>query len=43
MKKNFPDVQIVEIERKRGNHEVKLSNKLELVFDRKLKIKGLDD
>lgn len=43
VKKNFPDVQIVEIERKRGNHEVKLSNKLELVFDRKLKIKGLDD
>lgn len=43
VKKNFPDVQIVEIERKRGNHEVKLSNKLELVFDKKLKIKGLDD
>ena len=43
VKKNFPDVRILEIERKRGNHEVKLSNKLALVFDRKLKIKGLDD
>ena len=43
VKRNFPDVQIVEIERKRGNHEVKLSNKLELVFDKKLKIKGIDD
>ena len=43
VKKQFPDTQIVEIERKRGNHEVKLSNRLELVFDKKLKIKGIDD
>ena len=43
VKKQFPDTKIVEVERKRGNHEVKLSNKLELVFDKKLKIKGIDD
>ena len=43
VKKNFPDVKIVEIERKRGNYEVNLSNKLELVFDKKLRIKGIDD
>jgi hypothetical protein len=43
VKKHFPDAQIVEIERKAGNHEVKLSNKLELVFDKKLRIKGVDD
>lgn len=43
VKKNFPDVQIMEIERKRGNYEVKLSNKLKLVFDKKLKIKDIDD
>ena len=43
VKKNFPEVKIVEIERKRSNYEVKLSNKLELVFDKKLKIKGIDD
>ena len=43
VKSNFPDVKIIEIERKRGNHEVKLSNKLELVFDKNLKIKGIDD
>ena len=43
VKKHFPDAQIVEIERKGGNHEVKLSNKLELVFDKKLRIKGVDD
>ena len=43
VKSNFPDVKIIEIERKRGNHEVKLSNKLELVFDKNLKIKGFDD
>ncbi|MBE6302615.1 MAG: hypothetical protein E7089_01605 [Bacteroidales bacterium] len=43
VKKNFSDTQIVEIERKRGNYEVKLSNKLELVFDKKLNIKGIDD
>lgn len=43
VKSNFPDVKIIEIERKRANHEVKLSNKLELVFDKNLKIKGIDD
>ncbi len=43
VKEHFPDVQVIEIERKRGNHEVKLSNKLELVFDKKLKIKDIDD
>lgn len=43
VKSNFPDAKIIEIERKRGNHEVKLSNKLELVFDKNLKIKGIDD
>ena len=43
VKKNFSDTKIVEVERKRGNYEVKLSNKLELVFDKKLKIKGRDD
>ena len=43
VKSNFPDAKILEIERKRGNHEVKLSNKLELVFDKNLKIKGIDD
>lgn len=43
VKSNFPDVKIIEIERKRANHEVKLSNKLELVFDKNLKIKRIDD
>ena len=43
VKSNFPDVKILEIERKRGNHEVKLSNKLELIFDKNMKIKGIDD
>lgn len=43
VKERFPNVQIMEIERKRGNYEVKLSNKLELVFDKKLKIKDIDD
>ena len=43
VKEHFPEVQITEIERKRSNYEVKLSNKLELVFDKNLKIKGIDD
>ncbi len=43
VKKNFPDAKIVDIERKRGNYEINLSNKLELVFDKKLRIKGIDD
>lgn len=43
VKEYFPDALIIEIERKRGNHEVKLSNKLELIFDKKLRIKDVDD
>lgn len=43
VKESFPNVQIMEIERKRGNYEVKLSNKLELLFDKKLKLKDIDD
>lgn len=43
VKEHFPDAKIIEVERKRGNYEVKLSDKLELVFDKKLKIKDIDD
>lgn len=42
-KEQFPDTRIIEIERKRGNYEVKLSNKLEIIFDKKLNVKGIDD
>ncbi len=43
VKKNFPDAKILKIERERRDYEVKLSNKLELTFDKNLKIKNIDD
>ena len=43
VKKNFPDAKILKIERERRDYEVKLSNKLELTFDKNFKVKNIDD
>ena len=43
IKTNFPDAKVLKIEYERGDYEVKLSNKLELTFDKKFKIKNIDD
>lgn len=43
IKSNFPDAKVLKIEYERGEYEVKLSNKLELTFDKKFKIKNIDD
>ena len=43
VKKNYPDVKIVQIDRDRRTYEVSLSNKLELKFDSKFKLIDIDD
>lgn len=43
VKEHFPTADIVKMERERGNYEIKLSNRLELVFDKNFKIKDIGD
>ena len=41
--KNYPNVNILRIERDRHTYEVSLSNRLKLTFDKKFKIVDIDD
>ena len=41
--KNYPNANILRIERDRHTYEVSLSNRLELTFDKKFKIVDIDD
>ncbi|MBR4853541.1 MAG: PepSY-like domain-containing protein [Alistipes sp.] len=41
--KNYPNANILRIERDRNSYEVSLSNRLELTFDKKFKIVDIDD
>ena len=41
--KNYPNANILRIERDRNTYEVSLSNRLELTFDKKFKIVDIDD
>lgn len=43
LKKNFADSTVVSIERERRGWEVKLSNDLELTFDRQYRLIDIDD
>ena len=43
VQEHFPDVTVRKIERERGGYDVKLSNKLELFFDKSLKLRNIDD
>ena len=43
VKKNYPDVKIIQIDRDRRDYEVSLSNNLDLVFDMKFKLIDIDD
>ena len=43
VKSNFPDAKILKIERGVRDYEVKLSNRLELTFDKRLNIIDIDD
>jgi hypothetical protein len=41
--KNWADAKVIKIERHRSNYELKLSNRLELVFDEDFNIIDIDD
>ena len=43
IEKNYPDVKIIYIEKDRNDFEVKLSNRLELKFDKDFNIYDIDD
>ena len=43
VKKNYPDVKIIQIDRDRRDYEVSLSNNLDLIFDMKFKLIDIDD
>ena len=43
IKSNYPDVKVLQIEKKRSDYEVKISNRLELTFDSKYNIVDIDD
>ncbi len=43
VKKNFPDVQFVKIEKGYRDYEVKLTNRLELTFDANFNLIDIDD
>ena len=43
IKNNYPDVKVLQIEKKRSDYEVKISNRLELTFDSKYNIIDIDD
>jgi len=43
VKANFPDSQIVKIDKERGGYDIELSNDLDLRFNAKGKVLGIDD
>ena len=43
VKNNYPDAKILQIERDRNDYEVRLSNRLELTFDKAFNIIDIDD
>lgn len=43
VKNNYPDAKILKIERSSRDYDVKLSNRLELTFDKKFNIIDIDD
>lgn len=43
VKNNYPDARILQIERDRNDYEVRLSNRLELTFDKAFNIIDIDD
>lgn len=43
VKTNYPDASITQIERKRNEYEVKLSNRWELTFDSQMNVIDIDD
>lgn len=43
VKTNYPDASITQIERKRNEYEVKLSNRWEITFDSQMNVIDIDD
>ena len=43
VKNNYPDASIIQIERKRNEYEVKLSNRWEITFDSQMRVIDIDD
>lgn len=43
VKSRYHGAKILEIEKKRGGHEIKLSNGLDITFDRKFRVTDIDD
>ena len=43
VKSNYPGEKVLKIERDRNRYELKLSNRLELVFDKEFRIIDIDD
>ena len=43
LKSNYPKMKVLEIERNKKNYEVKLSNGLEITFNRDYKVTDIDD
>ena len=41
--KNYPDTKVIHIEKDRNDYEVKLSNRLELKFDKDFNLYDIDD
>ena len=42
IKKNYPDCKVLEIDRDRAGYEVKLSNQMELDFDKRFRLIDID-
>lgn len=43
VKANYADCRVLEIEKDRGQYEIKLSNGLEITFDKKFQVIDIDD
>lgn len=43
IKENYPGERVLKVERDRSNYELKLSNRLELTFDKDFRIIDIDD
>lgn len=43
VKNTYPSTSIIQIERKRNEYEVKLSNKMEITFDSQMRVIDIDD
>lgn len=43
MQSTYPDAKVIELKKERKEYEVKLSNRMELTFDKKFKLIDMDN